>query len=1166
MAGAVIGGLLGAAFGSTLATWGLVSSAGLGWLFGASIGSLFDQPSMDFGSSSPNYSFSEIHNTKSQMLPIPICYGRVRVAGNVFMQQFYDDKKQKMDMFVGLSQGPIHRVISVYANEHLLFGEDADAQAQEIKYWILKEETHLVPGEENEEITEYSWVEATKEEYDVWEGRKERRDPNGNVITVDLKECSCDIHLGTPDQLKDDRESGEHSYGRVAYLGATLKVQEGLTGNPTITTEFEGREVWTPSGIRYTANPVWCIVDLLTNTDYGVGIPLAAINIPAAEDAAAYCDELLDGRPRYSLNYIIDQQRPAPDILRDMLMCFDGYIREREQITICVNRPVSTPDAYLVVNDVAKQGTFKWWQKGREETYNRVILEWVDPENHYERTSTPFEAQADVEARGLYERNISLLGVTDPYQAARLGEQALHVAQTINNFCSFTVSVCDWDFEVGDVIGLTESAVTGWDRTWFHVLHMQDDAQNEECTVTLVEYDGSTYVDTPSQVPATTDNPDPPTVLDDYTNLLLTDVGSQQADGTYVPKVRVRYTPPSAEMKEHVVSWWHNDEETSEKKVSPAVKDVLISEGITTGKTLTVRVWGTDINGKPRTGVLGQIVPGHDDIAPSPPTSLTTEGWFGEIILNWINPTTNEDGSPCRDLAYIEVWASSTDDRETAVKIGEVNGTTFRHHLGSFVGRYYWIRAVDTSGNVSQWNAESGVPGYSDMENADDFWDRIATDQVLQALDELQEPIDSLAETEIFNALSDYDDAIEELLQKRAQDKIDQNTITGALADYDDFVWSFAVIKEEQRIREEEDEALASQILTISAMLGDPNNPGEGTIYAALAEEKTTRATQDEALAKNISTLEAVIGDPWDPEAGTVYAAIRDEEQARANAVEAVASQVDTVVAKIGDPSNPASGSVYAAIKSETEARVSADEVVAQEINTLQTSVDGNTSSIQQTMSSVDGMKSKWAVKTTTNNHVGGLEMVGSASSIDMIFNVDTFLVQTPNTFGGTPPFMIGTVDGRTRTVIRDAFIQDAAISRAKIKDAAVGTLKIDGNAVTVPDAAQNTARVEVPIGGVASLVSLSCVGNYGQPRLMVFTASADYGGGWMECDLVKSGVVIQTIVLRSSTAVAMTGIALSWMDTAGGTATYRVRCRCISAAHGHWIEDSTLFALSVKR
>ena len=37
------------------------------------------------------------------------------------------------------------------------------------------------------------------------------------------------------------------------------------------------------------------------------------------ETAAAYCDELVDGAPRFTLDYVIDTQRPAIDTLRDML-------------------------------------------------------------------------------------------------------------------------------------------------------------------------------------------------------------------------------------------------------------------------------------------------------------------------------------------------------------------------------------------------------------------------------------------------------------------------------------------------------------------------------------------------------------------------------------------------------------------------------------------------------------------------------------------------------------------------------------------------------------------------------------------------------------------------------------------------------------------------------
>ncbi|HPR90112.1 MAG TPA: hypothetical protein PLD93_01625, partial [Synergistaceae bacterium] len=158
-------------------------------------------------------------------------------------------------------------------------------------------------------------------------------------------------------------------------------------------------------------------------------------------------------------------------------------------------------------------------------------------------------------------------------------------------------------------------------------------------------------------------------------------------------------------------------------KVSPQVRDVLISEGIQTGVTLTVRVWGTDINGKQRSGVIGQITPGKDSVAPGAPTSLTASSGFGEVVLNWVPPITNEDGSPCTDLAYCEIWECATDDRGSAVCVGKVNGSYFARYLGTFESRYYWVRAVDTSGNVSQWNAEPGVLGFADMENIEALFD-----------------------------------------------------------------------------------------------------------------------------------------------------------------------------------------------------------------------------------------------------------------------------------------------------------------------------------------------------------------------------------------------------------------------------------------------------------
>ena len=98
MPGALIGAALGWAFSSTIIGWGLAATVFGAVMIGASLGSLFDAPSLDMGGTTPNYNFGPLSNTKTQLLPVPIVYGRCRVGGNIFLQRFHDDKKEKIDM------------------------------------------------------------------------------------------------------------------------------------------------------------------------------------------------------------------------------------------------------------------------------------------------------------------------------------------------------------------------------------------------------------------------------------------------------------------------------------------------------------------------------------------------------------------------------------------------------------------------------------------------------------------------------------------------------------------------------------------------------------------------------------------------------------------------------------------------------------------------------------------------------------------------------------------------------------------------------------------------------------------------------------------------------------------------------------------------------------
>ncbi len=656
--------------------------------------------------------------------------------------------------------------------------------------------------------------------------------------------------------------------------------------------------------------------------------------------------------------------------------------------------------------------------------------------------------------------------------------------------------------------------------------------------------------------------------------MILTDVGTQERDGTYVPKVRVQYAPPAAEMAEHVVTWWHDEESVSTKKVAPQIRDVLISEGIRTGVTLTVHVWGVDVNGKRRTGVVGQITPGKDDVAPGAPTSLTALGWFGEIILNWINPETNEDGTPCTDLAYVEVWESSQDDISTAVLVGQASGTSFRRYLGSFEGRYYWVRAVDTSGNVSQWNAEAGTYGYSDLESAEDFWRAIMTPEIEEALADLSAPIDALSEASIWNALSDYQDAIKENLRQRYQDKLAEAAIQAELGGLNDVKHSLATIAEERLTRETEDEALASRILTIAAMLGDPENPGEGTVYAAIVSERTARVTADEALALNIDALTAVIGDPWNPGEGTVYAAIRTEQTARATTDEALASDISSVAASIGDPANPAPGTVYAAVKNETTARAAADGALASNVTTLQTRVDGNTAGVQQVMQSVDGMKAKWGVRLDINGRVTGLELIGGEGNTAMVFNVDQFIIQTPQ--GGTPPFMLGTVDGITRVVLKNVFMEDGSITNAKIKDLTVERIKLASGA---PGALTwgVTSGYQWPQGGEQGYVDTWTervmrdlqIDTTGAVHVLVqaYVRSTVYGGNKQYAKLTKNGGSSALGAGGTAWLESPSNMIINYMDTSPGSGTqiYQVKS-WVASGSGYVVTAAGIMAIAFYR
>ena len=111
-AGAIIGAVIGGgafAAGSTLFGTSLVASA----LTGAALGNIFDRRGPQ---ASPTYALPELENTRSQALPIPVIYGKVKVAGNIIYHRV-DDERKTIAMAVGISEGEIDGVEQILVDD-----------------------------------------------------------------------------------------------------------------------------------------------------------------------------------------------------------------------------------------------------------------------------------------------------------------------------------------------------------------------------------------------------------------------------------------------------------------------------------------------------------------------------------------------------------------------------------------------------------------------------------------------------------------------------------------------------------------------------------------------------------------------------------------------------------------------------------------------------------------------------------------------------------------------------------------------------------------------------------------------------------------------------------------------------------------------------------------
>jgi predicted phage tail protein len=201
---------------------------------------------------------------------------------------------------------------------------------------------------------------------------------------------------------------------------------------------------------------------------------------------------------------------------------------------------------------------------------------------------------------------------------------------------------------------------------------------------------------------------DPPGVP---TGLTLTTGTDISQDGTIVPWVQAQWNHnPEADLRGYQLSFRIEPSNGGAPTVvHAAAGDTRYRMNVPGALTIFCKIAAEDrLSNISAYSAEVQITSGRDTVAPGPCSNLTIIGSTQKVHLLW-TPSINAP-----DYAYAEVFASATNNLANGGIVGQ--GQFSYEHAGFTANQtvYFWVRAVDTSGNKSTFfpaSPTAGVPG-----------------------------------------------------------------------------------------------------------------------------------------------------------------------------------------------------------------------------------------------------------------------------------------------------------------------------------------------------------------------------------------------------------------------------------------------------------------------
>jgi len=510
-----------------------------------------------------------------------------------------------------------------------------------------------------------------------------------------------------------------HKLSGISYIAFRFEWDaDKYTGIPKIQAKVQGKLISiydsgsNETANQYSTNPAFVLLDYLTNTRYGKGIDISAIDIPSFYTASTVCSSqitpysgagstinLLD------CNAVIDTSNKIIDNVRTLLVGMRGLITYQQgKYRLVVE---STGSSVLTLNKDNVIGGLSVQSEKKNTKFNRMQITFINPDKNYQSDTVVYDTDHSTylaeDDNFLQEGALDIPTITSPYQAKEMGKLVL--LRSRNSLqVSLTANYEALSLSVGDIVNLTED-LTGFSAKSFRIVGLGINA-DYTVSLSLVEHQDSWYTyETQTQVATIPDTsfPDPFTVQPPA-SLTLDDNMIEYNDGS----VLTRLTATIGESPDKFVAEYQVEaKQTLDKNGNAVVEDyVVIGRGTALqysllnaidGATYSVRAKAINSIGVKSTYVTEtRVIVGQTEV-PSDVTNFSINVVGDQALLSW-------SAIPDLDLDYYQIrfstdlstpsWLNSFDLID---KIGRpATSITVPLKSGS-----YLIKAVDKLGNQS---------------------------------------------------------------------------------------------------------------------------------------------------------------------------------------------------------------------------------------------------------------------------------------------------------------------------------------------------------------------------------------------------------------------------------------------------------------------------------